>query len=404
MTTSLPYHEPSIIQILTLSSFLLALNVVNAILDRTLYCGLVGQVLLGIAWGTPGGKWLASSVEHAVVQLGYLGLILIVFEGKFSTLKMPRFVTVLIIKTGGLSASIASMKANLVLSTCVAFTGIAAPIGLSFILGPMIGAVPIQSFAAGAALCSTSLGTTFTVLGTSGLVSTRLGSVLTTAAMMDDVVGLVMVQIVSSLGSTGSESSFSAATVVRPVLVSAAFAVVLPLACRYIVRPSMTLLARLRAENKTMKALPPLQNKQITFVVQTCLLLALVVGASFAGASVLLAAYLAGVMAAWWDAEFVVVGSSPVVADDEPTGEMLETETTTSASASQEQEREPGVEGENSPEAGRTPRQTRCDETRTTGLEVYEHYYSQAVERVLKPFFFVSYLYTTGIFVSSTNI
>lgn len=263
MTTSLPYHEPSIIQILTLSSFLLALNVVNAILDRTLYCGLVGQVLLGIAWGTPGGKWLASSVEHAVVQLGYLGLILIVFEGKFSTLKMPRFVTVLIIKTGGLSASIASMKANLVLSTCVAFTGIAAPIGLSFILGPMIGAVPIRSFAAGAALCSTSLGTTFTVLGTSGLVSTRLGSVLTTAAMMDDVVGLVMVQIVSSLGSTGSESSFSAATVVRPVLVSAAFAVVLPLACRYIVRPSMTLLARLRAENKTVKALSPQQADHV---------------------------------------------------------------------------------------------------------------------------------------------
>lgn len=89
MTTSLPYHEPSIIQILILSSFFLALNVVNAVLDKTLYCGLVGQVLLGIAWGTPGGKWLSASVEDAVVQLGYLGLILIVFEGGCT----PRFTT-----------------------------------------------------------------------------------------------------------------------------------------------------------------------------------------------------------------------------------------------------------------------------------------------------------------------
>ena len=121
------------------------------------------------------------------------------------------------------------MKANLALSTCVAATGIAAPIGLSFaVLGPLAGATPLQAFAAGAALCSTSLGTTFTVLGTSGLVATRLGSVLTTAAMMDDVVGLVMVQIVSSLGSgsgSGATSSLEPATVLRPILVSVASAV-----------------------------------------------------------------------------------------------------------------------------------------------------------------------------------
>lgn len=59
--SSLPYHEPSITQILVLSSFLLALNVVDAILDRTLYCGLVGQVLVGVAWGAPGAGRLAPS-------------------------------------------------------------------------------------------------------------------------------------------------------------------------------------------------------------------------------------------------------------------------------------------------------------------------------------------------------
>ena len=81
---SLPYHEPSIEDILILSTFLLALNLANSVLDRTLYCGLVGQVFVGVAWGTPGGGWLSEFMEHAIVQLGNLGLIMIVFEGKFN--------------------------------------------------------------------------------------------------------------------------------------------------------------------------------------------------------------------------------------------------------------------------------------------------------------------------------
>jgi hypothetical protein len=82
--SSLPYHEPGIVTILVQTSFLLLLNIVNAALDKVLYCGLLGQVLIGIAWGTPGAKWLSVSVEETIVQLGYLGLILLVYEGMFS--------------------------------------------------------------------------------------------------------------------------------------------------------------------------------------------------------------------------------------------------------------------------------------------------------------------------------
>jgi hypothetical protein len=78
---SLPYHEPGIVTILIQSSFLLLLNAVNSVLDRLVYCGLLGQVLLGIAWGTPGAKWLSVEAEEFIVQLGYLGLILLVYEG-----------------------------------------------------------------------------------------------------------------------------------------------------------------------------------------------------------------------------------------------------------------------------------------------------------------------------------
>lgn len=83
------------------------------------------------------------------------------------------------------------MKANLALSSGVAATGIALPIGLSYVLLLLANATPLQAFAAGSALCSTSLGTTFAVMQTSGLSATRMGVVLTSAAMMDDVVGML---------------------------------------------------------------------------------------------------------------------------------------------------------------------------------------------------------------------
>lgn len=80
-SASLPYEEPDIVTILIQSSFLLLLNVVNYILDRTLYCGLLGQVFIGVAWGSPGGQWLSKHTEETIVRLGYLGLILLVYEG-----------------------------------------------------------------------------------------------------------------------------------------------------------------------------------------------------------------------------------------------------------------------------------------------------------------------------------
>ncbi|RYP80242.1 hypothetical protein DL769_002544 [Monosporascus sp. CRB-8-3] len=362
---SLPYHEPSIVQILILSSFLLALNATNFVLDRTLYCGLIGQVFIGICWGTPGGKWLSAELENAIVQVGYLGLILIVYEG-------------------GASTSIPDIKANLALSTCVALTGIAAPMGLSFLLGPMAGAARIQCFAAGAALCSTSLGTTFTVLATSGLTSTRLGSVLSTAAMMDDVVGLVMVQIVSSLGSGTTE--IQATTVVRPVIVSLAFAIVVPLLNRFLLRPVMRKLDRKRTQHPDAKFYSVLQTKEASFIVHTGLLLTLVVGASYAGASVLLAAYLSGIMVCWWDTERT--GPKSQKTDNgsrvNPTGgdPCITTEAPAETAQNSQADNSTGSAVASSPTETRT---IALGTARHTGPDIYEQYYSQALQRVLKP-------------------
>ncbi|CAG9949899.1 unnamed protein product [Clonostachys rosea f. rosea IK726] len=344
MESSLSYHEPSVVIIAILSGFLLLTNVVNYGLDKIAYCGLIGQVAIGMAWGTPGGKLLDSDIENAVMQLGYLGLILLVFEG-------------------GLATSFKTLKANIVLSSGVALTGIAVPMGFSFLLQSMVGASSLQAFAAGAALCSTSLGTTFTILGTSGLSSTRLGVVLTSAAMMDDVVGLIVVQIVSNLGNGGD---FNAVTVVRPIMVSIAFALLVPIVSRFVVIPVTLKLNEIRVSNPTSNLALLLKRPQTALVTHTLLLLGLVIGGTYSGTSSLLAAYIAGAAISWWDSEVDHPTPAPETIS---TGDTEINSTTQSMSG----------EGQSQPENLISPPVSE-ENSNTSGMSIYETYYRPAVE------------------------
>ncbi|KAI2636752.1 Sodium/hydrogen exchanger [Xylaria nigripes] len=382
----LPYHEPSLSELLISSTFLLALNVVNSILDRTLACGLIGQVLIGTAWGVPGARWLTIDMQRVVSSLGYLGLILIVYAG-------------------GVETNVVALRKNLVLSVAVAITGIAMPIALSFALlasdgqflgkgGPM---PPLQAFAAGAALCSTSLGTTFSVLQTSGLTRTRLGAVLASAALLDDVVGLVMVRIITSLGKTG-DVNIEPATILRPVLVSVAFAVAVPPVCRYLLKPGHKVLDRIIQQwdsakkesdegngSKRRSLAIWIRSEEAGFVFQTALLILLIVAADYAGASILLAAYLAGVVVSWWDGQrddSKAPGPSP----------PLEAHRADVAAPAEQQSQDPSLQQPRSTDDGPSSQRSNQETSAAQHLasRVFETYYAQAVNRLLKPFFFAS--------------
>jgi hypothetical protein len=336
--------------------------------------------------------------------------------------------------TGGLSTSFKSLKANLVLSSAVALTGIALPIGLSYVLKSLLNATSIQAFAAGAALCSTSLGTTFTVLASSGLSSSRLGVVLTSAAMMDDVVGLVMVQVITNLGD--GDGNISAITIVRPILVSMAFAVTIPLGCRLIVKPLTISLNRHRVRRPDAWPTKILQYRQTAFILHTALLLGLVAGASYAGTSNLFAAYIAGASISWWDSEIPhpprhldAAGEASLQektgkaipiwgtqSDSEQVASHAENDISAHQESNSEQPTGPGsginlhdahlransqiaavdTDGiytapQRVPESATKSVWSGCGvNEETSGPAIYERYYQQAVGRVLQPLFFAS--------------
>jgi Kef-type K+ transport system membrane component KefB len=244
----------------------------------------------------------------------------------------------------------------------------------------------VQAFAAGAALCSTSLGTTFTVLGSSGLSASRLGVVLTSAAMMDDVVGLVMVQVISNLGG----KNFNAITIVRPVLVSVAFAVVVPLACLWVLKPVTIQLNRHREAHPTASLNKLLSKTYAAFTFHTALLVALIAGATYAGTSNLFAAWIAGAVISWWDSEVphVDVKTQAVPA---PTTEEVSAASSCSnarpendAGSSRRKEAKSPIVPEDTPKTPHEDADSLC------GAAIYEKYYAQAVSRILQPIFFAS--------------
>ena len=291
-----------------------------------------------------------------------------------------------------MSTSFKSLKANLLLSSAVAITGILVPIALSFSLQGLTGATPLQAFAAGAALCSTSLGTTFTVLASSGLSSSRLGVVLTSAAMMDDVIGLVMVQVISNLGG-----NFNAMTVVRPVLVSLAFTICVPLACSFVLTPITLSLNRYRKAHPTSLISRILDLHHTAFTLHTTLLIALVAGASYAGTSNLFAAYIAGATISWWDSEVPHLVTDTIAEQVNP-GEEKANQPEASPDEAGPSDGD-GIHAVPNSDAITRPASTQpasgckvvlSHHEETTGKAVYERYYQQPVSRILQPFFFAS--------------
>lgn len=287
--SSLPYVSPSLPTILSLFSFLILLNLFRYTLDTLLYCGLLGEIFIGVLYGLPlgGSAWLSLPLQEAVQILGYLGLIALVFEG-------------------GLSTSASDLRKTVMISISVATVGLTLPIALSFLLlrFPFGGAYPspLAAFSAGAALCSTSLGTTFAVLTAAGLRRTRIGVVLVGAAMMDDVVGLVMVQIIATLGS----GNVTAWPITRPIVASFGLLLVTLVITPWILRPlldtaSTWLVLRDASEEKRRfeSGLDRFKTAfsnipHFGFMLATLVLVAFVTIAAFIDASVLLAAFIAG--------------------------------------------------------------------------------------------------------------
>lgn len=227
---------------------------------------------MGIIYGEPLANILHVPWQETFLALGYIGLILIIFEG-------------------GLTTRLDLLKKYFTLSMCAAATGVLVPLAFTYLLlflGFGYGAV--ETFIIGAALSATSLGTTFAVISSASksvdLAQTRVGTVLVSAAVIDDITGLVMSSVIHDLGQLSSGSSVNLGWLIgRPIVASAAMAMLTPLLTKYLFAPVF----RKFVERRFAR-----YDHFSNIIMMILVLSAFISIASYAGTSVLFGAFLAG--------------------------------------------------------------------------------------------------------------
>ncbi|CAG8071446.1 unnamed protein product [Penicillium nalgiovense] len=270
----LPYHEPGTVDILIVVSFFFFLSLARWVSATVIQAGIIGQIAVGIIYGVPLANILEHHWQETFVTLGYVGLILIIFEG-------------------GLGARVDLLKQNFTLSMIGATTGVLFPIGLSYLLLYLgFGYGAVETFIIGAALSATSLGTTFAVIsstsGSVNLAETRVGSVLVSAAVIDDVVGLIMLSVIGDLGklSGGGDNINLGWLIGRPIVASIGMAIVMPIVTKWMFAPFF----RKFIEHRFAR-----YDHISNIILMTLVLSAFIAIAGFTGTSVLFGAFLAGV-------------------------------------------------------------------------------------------------------------
>lgn len=153
-------------------------KLLDEIFERLNQPGIVGQILAGIVIGPSVLGWMAPSMFLS--RLAELGVMFLLFrvglEVKSSDL----------IKAGPRA-------------TAVAVLGVIVPFFAGWGLLSLWGKTRIESIFVGAALVATSVGITAQVLAAKGLLQERASKIILGAAVIDDILGLLVLALVSSL-------------------------------------------------------------------------------------------------------------------------------------------------------------------------------------------------------------
>ncbi|HXH48953.1 MAG TPA: cation:proton antiporter [Terriglobia bacterium] len=170
-----------------------------------------GQILLELFLMFAGGKLLAEMFEW-LRQPGVLGELLagvllgpsllnLVHTNEF-TLGMAEIGAVFLLFTVGLETKPRDLLEVGWTAVAVGVLGVAVPFVLGLLYMEFAGHTTVESIFVGAAMVATSVGITARVLGDLGALSTRAARVILAAAVLDDILGLLVLAVVSSL-STG---------------------------------------------------------------------------------------------------------------------------------------------------------------------------------------------------------
>ncbi len=218
---------------------------------------IAGEILAGILLGPALLNWVAPS--EFLTSLADLGVMFLLFRVGLEV----RTSELLSVGTTALTAALG---------------GVIVPLLAGFALMRLQGQPSIEAWFVGAAMVATSVGITANVLAERGLLNQRASRIILVAAVIDDVLGLLVLAVVSSMAK-GSVNLVSLAS-------TAGIAIAFVL---------LVVFWGSRAANRAMPRMRErLRVAESEFVVAMTLLFGLSVLAASAGVAAIIGAFLAG--------------------------------------------------------------------------------------------------------------
>jgi Na+:H+ antiporter len=236
-------------------------KILDELFERFHQPGIVGQILAGVLIGPGVLGWMApNEFLQALAELGVMFLLFRV----------------------GLEVKASDLMSVGPIAAWVAVLGVAIPFGLGWGLLRLRGEPQIASIFVGAAMVATSVGITAQVLAAKGLLQQRASRIILAAAVIDDVLGLLILALVSSLAK-GQVN-------------------ILELALTATLAISFTLIV-VKWGTRTMQRVVPrvhekLRGGEPQFALAMILLFGLSVLAVYAGVAAIIGAFLAGMVLA----------------------------------------------------------------------------------------------------------
>lgn len=232
-------------------------KIFGEIAERIKVPNIVGQIVAGIVLGQSVLGWVNPETTRQFAELGVMFLLFRVgLEVKASDL-------VRVGKT----------------ATLVAILGVVVPLLMGYFLYRSSGAGNQESLFVGAAMVATSVGITAQVLAKMGLLQALASRIILAAAVIDDILGLIVLAVVSSLAQ-GSVN-------------------ILHLSATGAISIGFTIFVLFVGTRTVERVLPNVEKRMKTddpeFTIAMILLFGLALFASYAGVAAIIGAFLAGV-------------------------------------------------------------------------------------------------------------
>jgi Kef-type K+ transport system membrane component KefB len=242
--------------LLSLFIMLAAAKLMAEVFERLRQPAVVGEILAGVIIGPSLLRWVAPS--EIIGTLAEFGVIFLLFNVGLETKPQAIF------QVGRRAMT-------------VGVFGVVLPFAAGYFIAVAWGGSFVESMFIGAALVATSVGITSRVLGSMGLLDVSTSRIILGAAVIDDILGLIILSLVSS----GSQGSVSYAGLAKTAGAAVLFTVFVALVGSRVINRLAPTVKRLRLDRPF-------------FTLGLILCLGLSVASSYVGVAAIIGAFLAG--------------------------------------------------------------------------------------------------------------